>query len=219
MTASPFTTLPSELICQVFEYAADFSVVAALAQTARVFCHTWRENPTSICRAVAPRAISNFTDAERLLDVQEEAAKWPRDDREPKSLIRAKRLQSNARCASAAADAWGHLVQKHSGREEYPDPPMTPSELARFKHTFYCVWTAGVMTRAPHLRDQALPFLDKCNPRELFRLDELAIWASYYNENDFGSAGLALRDEVWMDGYDLVQRCLQKIYLKRNICY
>jgi hypothetical protein len=84
MSASIFSTLPSELICQIFESADDFSVVAALAQTASIFYHTWRENPTSIFQAVAPRIFSNLTDAERLLDMQEaaEAGSQSQDGRE-----------------------------------------------------------------------------------------------------------------------------------------
>lgn len=214
MSASPFSTLPPEVICRVFESADDFSVVAALAQTARIFYHTWRENPTSICRAVAPRVISNLTDAERLLDMQEaaeaEAVSQSQDGREQKSIIRAKRLLFNARCASAAGDCWVNLLQIHEtfDREEHrgEDPHMRPSELARFKHAFYCVWTIGVMGKAPHLQDQASAFLDECSPRELCRLEELAVWATSYNDNDFGSLGLDLEDEVWKAGCDLVSK-------------
>jgi hypothetical protein len=88
MSASIFSTFPPELICRVFQCAADFSVVAALAQTARIFYHTWRENPTSICQAVAPRVFSNLSDAERLLDTQEtaEAISQSHDGRVQKSI-------------------------------------------------------------------------------------------------------------------------------------
>jgi hypothetical protein len=212
MSASLFSTLPPELICRVFESADDFSVVAALAQTARVFYHTWRENPTSICQAVAPRTFTNLTDAERLLDMQEEAevVSQPQDGREQKSIIRAKRLLSNARCASAAGDNWVNLCQIHEcfdrGEHLGEDPHMRPSELARFEHAFYCVWTIGVMGKAPHLQDQASAFLDECSPRELCALDELATWAQYYNHNDFGSSGLDFHDEVWKAGCDLVSK-------------
>lgn len=104
MSASLFSTLPPELICRVFESADDFSVVATLAQTARIFYH---KNPTSICQAVAPRIFSNLTDAERLLDMQEEAevVSQSQDGREQKPIVRAKRLLFNARRASAAVTA------------------------------------------------------------------------------------------------------------------
>lgn len=187
-------------------------MVAALAKTARIFYHTWRENPTSICQAVAPRVFSNFTDAELLLDLQEEteAVNHPQDSREQKSILRAKRLLLNASCASAAVDNWVSLCQIHeyAGREEHrgEDPYMRPSEVARFEHAFYCVWAIGVMGKAPHLQNQASAFLDKCTPRELYSLYELGTWAKSYNDNEFGSLGLDLQDEVWKTSYDIVSK-------------
>lgn len=66
---------------------------------------------------------------------------------------------------------------KGENREE--DPYIRPSEIVRFKHAFYGVWAIGVMANAPYpyLQDRALAFLDKCGPRELCGLEELAIWA------------------------------------------
>ncbi|KAF2251490.1 hypothetical protein BU26DRAFT_603900 [Trematosphaeria pertusa] len=208
MSTSLFSALPPELICQVFESADDFSVVAALAQTARIFYHTWRENPTSICRAVAPRVFSNLTDAEQLLDMQEEAeaVSQSQGGREQKSIIRAKRLLSNARCVSAAGDNWASFCQIHESYERGEDPYMRPSEFARFEHAFYCVWTIGVMGSTPHLQGQASAFLDECSPRELCRLAELGDWAENFNGNDFGSSGLDFEDEVWKAGCDLVSK-------------
>ncbi|KAF1955165.1 hypothetical protein CC80DRAFT_493109 [Byssothecium circinans] len=212
MSASLFPTLPPELICRVFEFADDFSVVAALAQTARIFYLTWREHPTSICQAVAPRVFSNLTDAERLLDMQEaaEAVTQSQVGRKEKSIIRAKRLLSNARCASAAADHWVDIceIHKYFDRE---DPRMRPSELARFEHAFYSVWTIGIMGTVPYLHDQASAFLDECSPRELCRLNELAQWAIYFNENEFGSSGLDFHDEIWKIGCDLASSRWMKV--------
>jgi len=207
MSASIFTTLPAELICRVFEFADDFSVVAALARTARIFYDTWRENPTYICRTVASRVISNLTDAERLVDMQEaaEAVSQSQDSVEHKSIIRAKRLLFNARCASAAGDTWVSLCQNHESFDRGENPHMRPSEFARFEHAFYCVWTIGVIGRARHgLKDRTLAFLDQCSPRELYRIDELRTWAKSYSKEDFGFVGLDLDDEVWKAGYDLV---------------
>jgi hypothetical protein len=207
-SASLFLALPSEIIHQIFESAPDFSVVAALAQTARIFYNTWRENPTSICQAVALRVFSNLTDAERLLNVQEEAeaVSQSQHSREQKSIIRAKRLLFNARCASAAIENWVDLCQIHEYSYRGEDPHMRPSEITRFEHAFYCVWTIGVMGTTQYLQDQALAFLEECSPRELCMLLELASWATYYNDNDFGSIGLDLHDEVWKAGCDLVSK-------------
>ncbi|KAF2015232.1 hypothetical protein BU24DRAFT_421538 [Aaosphaeria arxii CBS 175.79] len=208
MPASSFTSLPTELICQVFQWSDDFSAVAALAQTARVFYNSWRENPTPICRAVAPRVLSNIGAAERLLNVQEEAeAESPaQHEQGPKSIIRAKRLLANARCASAASNRWVQFCQIEHFRNDSEGnlAPMRPHEIARFEHAFYCVWTIGTMAKAPHLQKQASAFLDQASPADLARLDELATWASNYNDNDFESVGLDLESEIWRAGYSLV---------------
>jgi hypothetical protein len=221
MASAPlFSTLPPELICRVFEFAADFSVVAALAQTARPFYHTWRKFPTSICRAVAPRALFSLADAELLLDVQEEAAEatnQPQDKLEPKSIVRAKRLLSNARCASAVTKDWiGLLEIEHYFNRE--NDPIRPSEIARFQHAFYCVWAIAVMEASPHLQHKASAYLDRCSPRELCRLNELETYAQHYNHNEFGSVGLDFQGELWKTGCSLVSRRWIKINQERHLC-
>lgn len=183
-------------------------MVATLARTARVFYHTWRENSTSICQAVASRTFSNLTDAERLLDIQEEAeaVTQSQDSHEKKSTVRAKRLLFNARCASAASNCWVNLCQIHECFDRKEDPHMRPSEIARFEHAFYCVWAIGVMGTTLHLQERASAFLDECSSQELCRLDELSSWAMYFNDNNFGSLGLDLHDEIWKVGCDLVSK-------------
>jgi len=216
------SSLPPELLCRVFESAEDFSAVAALGQTARIFYNTWRENPTPICEAVAPRVFSNFNDAQRLVAIQEEADADPSSQPNPSQLrqnggnnsaiSRAKRLLFNARCASAACESWVIVCNiRHStdrGEHLGEDPYMTPSERARFEHAFYCLWTVGVMARATHLQEQMSTFLDRCSPRELFRLDEMGDWVRNYSENNFRSRGLDLdlHDETWTAGCDVVSK-------------
>lgn len=209
-SASFFSTLPPELICEVFKCVDDFSVVAALAQTARIFYYTWRQNPTSICRAVAPRVISNLADAERLLDMQEEAdptaepVSQDQDGRLQKSIVRARRLQSNAHRLSAASDDWVSFCQDYPWPDRGHDD-MKPSELARFEHAFYCVWTIGVMGNTPHLQDQASVFLSTCAPRELFRLYEMSSWADFSGGNNSDISGFKVHEGVaWKSGCDLV---------------
>jgi hypothetical protein len=225
MLTSGFTTLPPELICNVFESAADFSVVACLAKTAGIFYQIWRKNPSSICQAVGPRVISNFTDAERLLDMQEQAMRVRHSDlpewRELRPINRAKRLLSNARWASAASSEWAVWYENISEfpyranqrGEELGVPPtevaqedlhLRPREIARFEKAFYRVWTIGVSGQNSHLRGQGSMLLDECSPRELYCLDEFATWAENYNENDYGSVGLDFHDEVWKIGCSIV---------------
>jgi hypothetical protein len=81
---------------------------------------------------------------------------------------------------------------------------MRPSEIARFQHAFYCVWLVGILGTAPPLQHRASAFLEKCSPRELCRLDEMATYAVYYNDNNFGSVGLDFQDDVWRTGCNLV---------------
>jgi hypothetical protein len=225
MSASCFITLLPELICHIFESAADFSVVACLAKTACIFYHIWRKNPSSICRAVGPRVIANFSDTERLLDMQEQAEIARKLDlphwHEQRPINRAKRLLLNARWASAASTKWAYLfksISKSYNRvnqraEELGVPRsevaeedlhLRPREIARFEQAFYCVWTIGMMGQALHLRSQGSQFLDDLSPRELCCLREFSTWAKSYNENDYGSVGLDFQDEVSKIGYSLV---------------
>jgi hypothetical protein len=221
MSASRFATLSPELICLVFESAADFSVVACLAKTARIFYHVWRKYPSSICQAVGPRVIANFTDAERLLDMQEQAEIVRQSDwHEQRTINRAKRLLLNASWACAASKEWAvwytgisELNNRKTQRgKELGIPPsevaqedlhLRPREIARFEKAFYRVWTIGVTGQASHLRSQGSMFLDERSPRELFCLEEFAAWARGYNENDYGSIGLDFDDNVWKIGCSL----------------
>lgn len=134
-------------MCQIFESTADFSVVAALAKSARIFYHIWRENATSICWAVGSRAFLTPTDAERLVDIQEaaEAGSQPQEDRGQKPILRAKRLLRNAHGASAVSYDWVELCGIHGWRDSIltwdgdteQDWHMRPHEIARFEHAFY----------------------------------------------------------------------------------
>jgi len=216
MPASPFSALPAEIICQIFESTADFSVVAALAKTSRFFYHIWRESSSSICRAVGSRALLTPADAERLVNIQEaaEVVSQTQEDHWQKSVLRAKRLLRNARAASAVSHDWVELCGIHGWRDSIipwdgdweQDWHMRPHEIARFEHGFYCVWIIGTMGTTPHLKDQASAFLDKCTPRELCRLNEFTGHALYNNENWYQSWGLDFEDEVWKIGCDLVRK-------------
>jgi hypothetical protein len=127
-------------------------------------------------------------------------------DHEQKSIIRTKRLLSNARCISAASYDWSTVLQINHSYDRGDDPRIRPSERTRFEHAFYRVWMIGVMGTTPHLQDRASRLLNKCSPRELCRLDELATWAKDYNNNEFQSVGLNLKDEVWKTGLNLVSK-------------
>jgi hypothetical protein len=71
------------------------------------------------------------------------------------------------------------------------------------------------MQSASHLQRHASAFLHNCTAQELCRLGEMATCAYNYNENNFGSTGLDLRDEVWMAGYKVVWK-YWTMYLKKG---
>jgi hypothetical protein len=201
MSASSLSDLPTELICEIFESAADFSVIAALANTARIFYYTWREHAGSIYEAVAPRAISNLAVAERLVDEQEavEARKQPHDGSD-KFITRVKRLLSNMRCASAASAEWVSFCEIHKWRE--CQTPMTSSEISRFQHAFYCVWTIGFLGHSDR-PDRAWEYADERSPREMCKLNELNEWI-FFSKNQFRSVGLDFKDDYWDTGIEVV---------------
>ncbi|KAF3001359.1 hypothetical protein E8E13_006366 [Curvularia kusanoi] len=197
-----FINLPPELICRVFECADDFSAVAALAQTATLFYHIWRKSLTSIYRAVAPRALLALNDAERLLDVQEQAENMQssQDGLKQMSIIRIKRLLRNARYASTVTEHWVWICEW----DELHDT-MEPSEIERFQHALYGLWVIGVMGTTPHLKHKATAFLDQCSPRELCRLDDFASYMLYYQKNHLGSFGADFLNDAWRAGWHLVR--------------
>lgn len=197
-----FIILPPELICRVFECADDFSAVAALAQTATPFYRIWRKFLTSIYRGVAPRALFALNDAERLLDMQEQAEsiQKPQDSPQQMSIMRIKRLLLNARYASTVTEHWIWICEC----DELHDP-MKPSEIERFQHALYCLWAIGVMGTTSHLKQKATAFLDQCSPRELCRLDDFASYMLYYQRNHFGIFGADFLNDAWRAGWHLVR--------------
>jgi hypothetical protein len=211
---STLSSLPPELICRIFQSADDFSVVVALAKTARNFYNIWRKHPTSICKAVAPRTISNFADAEWLVDLQEEAEALRQDGCDDRAILRAKRLLFNARCASAACEKLSRL---RSGKEWWNadisvlwrvvgrSRVFTPSDLAGFKHVFYCVCAVGVMARAASPEEKSPAFLDRCGRLDLRNLVVFSSWLTHCYENDYGSSDLDF-SETWKAGCKLINK-------------
>ena len=197
--------LPPEILCQIFQSTADFSVVNALARTSRALHSIWLANSPDIFFAVAVRALPNFSDAERLIAAQEEAHIAARPNFPAPSLSRHERFLFNARCASAACKHWDEICQVHNlDRARGDNPALRPSERARFKRSFYHLWTLSILSNTPSLRPQAFKFLDACDPVELAGLDEIAAWADGYNENEFGDSGLNFKDAKWNAAFQMV---------------
>jgi hypothetical protein len=210
MVSASLSSLPPELLCLIFQSADNFSVVAALARTARIFNNTWRQNPTCIYKAVASRIVSNLADAERLVAVQEEAEASRQDGCDDRAILRAKRLLFNARCASTAYDKWERSTKTSNGWNTKTDWFIKPSERARFEHAFYCVRTIGVMARTTHLHEQASAFLDRLSPIELCTFEQFSTWvkqeilSTWVNGGYYGSFGLDFCDETWRAGCNQV---------------
>ncbi|KAF2667355.1 hypothetical protein BT63DRAFT_290565 [Microthyrium microscopicum] len=203
MSACSLPGLPTEIICKIFRSAPDFSVIAALAKTARVFYYIWRKHAGSIYKAVAPRAISNLAIAERLADEQGivEAMEQPHGGSN-KSIVRIKRLLSNMRCASAASAEWVDFCAIHKWRED--QSPMTSSEMLRFQHAFYSVWAIGFIGHSSREdRDRALEYVDERSPREMFSLNEFSDW-TFFSKNEFEPVNLDFKDDNWHTGREVV---------------
>ncbi|KAL8911236.1 MAG: hypothetical protein Q9172_007707 [Xanthocarpia lactea] len=199
--------LPLEILCQIFQSTADFSAVNALARTSRALHSIWLANSPAIFFAVAVRALPNFSDAERLIAAQEEAHTAAGPNLAAPSLSRHERFLFNARCASAACKHWDEVCQVHNLANARGDnPALRPSERARFKRSFYHLWTLSTLSNTPSLRTQASEFLAACDPVELAGLDEIAIWAYGYNENEFGDSGLDFKDGTWNAALQMVDQ-------------
>ena len=199
------TKLPAEILCQIFQSSADFSVVIALARTSRALYSIYLINAPSIFRAVAIRALPSLADAERLVDVQEEADTLSHPDRPPPLPSRQSRLFNNAHRTSAACKHWDEICQIHQfERARGDDSALRASERARFKRSFYHLWTLCTLANEPALQPRAIDFLDARDPVELAGLDEIATWANGFNENDFGDSGLDFLDGTWNKGFQMV---------------
>lgn len=197
--------LPPEILCQIFHSTADFSTVHALARTSRTLHSIWLANSPAIFFAVAVQAIPNFSDAERLIAVQEEAHTAAHPNIPAPSFSRHERFLSNARCASAACKHWDEICQVHNlERARGDNPALRPSERARFKRSFYHLWTLSTLCNTPSLQPQALKFLVACDPVELAGLDEIATWAHGYNENEFGDSTLNFKDGSWNAAFQMI---------------
>ena len=201
------TNLPPEIILQIFESAPDFSVVNALARTARPLNSTYVAGSPAIFHAVASRILPEFPFVEQLVDAQEAAyyASHSRSEDQPNAPSRNERLLSNARCAAAASTNFAaeckiHLFTRARGEE---NQAFRPSERARFKKSFYQLWTLCTIANTPSLRPSALGYLDMRNPIELAGLDEVTTWARGYNQNKF--VDFDFSDSTWDAGFDMVK--------------
>ena len=202
--------LPPEIILQIFEFAPDFSVVNALARTARALHSTYVAGSPAIFHAVASRIRPDLPFAEQLVDAQEVAydASPPLSGDQQNAPSRNQRLLSNARCAAAASNTFAadckiHLFTRSRGEE---NAAFRPSERARFRKSFYQLWTLCTFASTPSLRPSALGYLDMRKPIELAGLDEVATWARYYNGNKLGDLALDGKTSTWWDaGSDMVK--------------
>jgi hypothetical protein len=191
------STLPPEIILNVFKSADDFSDVAALARTAHIFNNVWKQNPNSICKAVLPRAITNLPAAEKLLEAQEKAGgvSSMQDDEKAdggdstqdasclKSINRAKLLLSNARWASAAASHWINWVTTFAV-DVLGDSPVPPEvklrEAADFERALHRIWAVGYIMKLGNIL-QGLEFLATLNEQELMRVREVVWWCDLWS--------------------------------------
>ncbi|EHK20039.1 uncharacterized protein TRIVIDRAFT_224218 [Trichoderma virens Gv29-8] len=207
------TNLPQEIIRQIFESAPDFSVVNALARTARPLYASYVAGCPAIFHAVASRIQPEFPFAKRLVDTQEaanDASPFLSEDKDKRKNgpSRDERLLSNARCAAIASTNFAaeckiHLFTSARGKE---NPEFRPSERARFKKSFYQLWTLCILANTPSLLSSALEYLDMLNPIELAGLDEMTNWAMGYSENEPEDSWLDFKTGLRDAGFDMVNQ-------------
>ena len=204
------TNLPPEIIRQIFESAPDFSVVNALARTARALHSTYLAGSPAIFHAVASCIQPEFSFAEQLVDAQE-ACYQPSpslSEDQQNAPSRNERLLSNAHYAAVASNNFAaesqiHLFTRTRGEE---NPSFRPSERARFRKSFYQLWTLCTLANDPSLRPSALGYLDMRNPIELAGLDEVATWATHFTESKLGDVGPDGRSSTWDAGLEMVKQ-------------
>ncbi|KAI0151820.1 hypothetical protein GGR57DRAFT_503748 [Xylariaceae sp. FL1272] len=213
-SASPsLTSLPPEIVRQIFESAPDFTAVNALARTARILHANYVAGYPAIYHAVASCIQPEYPFAEQLLGFQEASAiasqsLFAAKNKAKNDPSRDERFLSNACCAAAACADFASETQVHlfaSVRGE-GDPELRPSERARFKKSFYQLWTLCILANDSSLHPSAVEYLDTRNPIELAGLDEMTKWVIGYSKQKPKGSWLDTNVGIRDAGLDIVHQ-------------
>lgn len=219
---SSFASLPSELLCRIFELLPDFSTLTALTLTSRLFHSIWLTHSHRIAANITPRVISHLTEAENLAAAQEDrealAPQPPLPQQQQRHLqviSRLRRLLHNARIASLMSDSFARAAEHYlwCGHKR-----LAPCHLRRpeFQHVFYRLWLLGLMPQSYRKTS-----LKSCSNHELRQLGELVLFIKYYLVDDleeprtFGDiydAGLDVREDMWVEVCDEVESEWLKLF-------
>ena len=166
MAAVQLSSLPQELICQVFEAADSLQTVCALARVSSVFNDTWKLYTTSICHEVLSHSLSHFAEAQELANIQHRLAARPsrrpdgegeigeieeetREYKQP-SLARAQRLLANDITVGRVCDFFiaefitPDVTPASFSLQRIRPPYLSPAERARFERAYYLLWTCAI---------------------------------------------------------------------------
>ncbi|KAL8883960.1 MAG: hypothetical protein Q9215_007891 [Flavoplaca cf. flavocitrina] len=129
--------LPAELRLQILECCADVPTAVSLACTSKAFYSTWENFYQPVCERILKRSIECYDDALCLARAQEDPGQ-PTNFKECAS-----RILSNAKIVEEACYALPTAVGEESSSEMEDWP--SPTELTRFFHAYYVIWTKHIM--------------------------------------------------------------------------
>ncbi|KAL9116763.1 MAG: hypothetical protein Q9187_006709 [Circinaria calcarea] len=149
MSGPSLANMPPEIILHIFKSADNFTTVNALLRTTPVFYGIWCQNATIIANMVLRRTIEYFEEAQKLIDVQDQAEGSPRSlpnlpQGSPQVAVESvKRFQSNTSAVAKIFNIFDTSMNEARGRH------LRPTEETRFKQAYYCLWTSICASRIP----------------------------------------------------------------------
>ncbi|MCJ1414668.1 hypothetical protein MMC32_000995 [Xylographa parallela] len=198
--------LAPELLLHIFLSFDNLRDVSHLAAASQTFREVFMSNAHSIYSEVAPRHTPLFDEAQALLDAQDQKA-ISQGEPAPSSAneaaaLRMIRLGLNERIMSKITWSFVDDSIRYSSVVKGRRPPsLTASEVIRFEHAYYSLWTLmECMSLTLETRRAAT------TSREFLRLSDVLVWVySRFREHDtkyqpFAYKKLEMFREVFREG-------------------
>lgn len=208
---SLFSTLPPELILLIFESVSSLTEVANLIRTAQSFRHVWQLNASSICYKFFPQAIDCFSEAEQLVDAQDEVETQQQQEQQQqqsqqhhqRALRRTKTILSNAHHVSLVCDFYEtelipEVVLNRYVKREHPCHYLTSTERTRFTRSYYRLWIFTIIGNIRCSLGLRSSFLARLSNKELYCMREVGVWlASAVDKEELLRLGLLESSEEY----------------------
>ncbi|KAF6225926.1 hypothetical protein HO173_012698 [Letharia columbiana] len=177
---SSFSDLPAEIIIQVFKSVDDFSTAAALSNVSRNLFTIWKQDLPSICRAVLPRTVDCFDEAQDLMEAQSHSAQNQQSSDAIQATIgRAELFFSNAAIAWLASSRYERSVIDHA-KGKFDDRGMTTAERTYFVKAWYRLMTIITLVKdfepLPYGRLVSMDFLG------FSQMMDVLHWLEYHSQ-------------------------------------